>query len=414
MSLTKIEKLTPEQEARLVSYRAEWFSVGTCTDRANREKAETAIKAMYRRIGKPEPKHFLWCASPATSLLGLHVLKSGKLPELGASLRASLWASLWASLRDSLWASLGDSLRDSLWASLGDSLGDSLWASLGDSLGDSLRDSLGDSLRASLRDSLWASLGASLRASLRDSLWASLGASLRASLGASLGDSLANSWWGQHEAYWISFYLFCRDVLGIKYQDQKSADLDLWRDIAQSCCWWFPYENGCVISERPTVVKMEARPNLPERIHCADGPAIAFADGWQVFAWKGVRVTERIIMQPETITVAEVLAEKNAELRRILMERYDEKRFMEDCGAKILDSAIQPMPQSQGQDALNELLAIDLPGDPDGRLVMLRVIDPSTLRRYLLRVPPDMRTVRQALAWTFDVPEKEYVLAQES
>ncbi len=34
--------------------------------------------------------------------------------------------------------------------------------------------------------------------------------------------------------------------------------------------------------------------------------------------------------------------------------------------------------------------------------------DASTPRRYLLRVPPEMRRVRQAKAWTFGVSEEEY------
>jgi hypothetical protein len=111
-----IEKLTPEQENRLPEFREEWLRIGTCTDPADRPRAEAAIAKMYAAIGEPAPA-FVWVDSPLSANILMNLLKKNK----EASLRASLRDSLWASLRDSLWASLRDSLRDSLWASLRDS-----------------------------------------------------------------------------------------------------------------------------------------------------------------------------------------------------------------------------------------------------------------------------------------------------
>jgi len=41
-------------------------------------------------------------------------------------------------------------------------------------------------------------------------------------------------------------------------------------------------------------------------------------------------------------------------------------------------------------------------------MVMVKVIDSTTNNIYLLRVPPDMQTVSQAVAWTFDMNKEEY------
>src|SRR5262249_3700986 len=43
--------------------------------------------------------------------------------------------------------------------------------------------------------------------------------------------------------------------------------------------------------------------------------------------WRGVPVDARIVFRPETITTAEILAERNAELRRVLLERFGFERF---------------------------------------------------------------------------------------
>jgi hypothetical protein len=111
----------------------------------------------------------------------------------------------------------------------------------------------------------------------------------------------------------------------------------------------------------------------------------------------GVPIDARIAFQPETITVAEVLAESNAELRRVLLERMGYDAFLNQVAATTLD-------RDRDLGGERRLLKVDLAGDEP--LVCIAVICPSTGRRYLIRVPPSMRTCRQAAAWIagFDNP----------
>lgn len=113
--------------------------------------------------------------------------------------------------------------------------------------------------------------------------------------------------------------------------------------------------------------------------------------------WNGVEIDERIAFRPESIAVEEVLNEPNAELRRVLMERYGLDRFMLDADAEVLDEDRDP-------GGVRKLLRVAMDDDED--LVCVMVHCPSTGGRYLLRVPPDMKTCHQAIAWTagFDDP----------
>jgi hypothetical protein len=106
--------------------------------------------------------------------------------------------------------------------------------------------------------------------------------------------------------------------------------------------------------------------------------------------WRGVPIDERIAFRPETITAAEVLNEPNAELRRVLMERMGCEAFLQEADAEVLDT---------DTDAGGErrLLRVPLEGDED--LVCVSVFCRSTGRQYVLRVPPGIRTCRQAAAW---------------
>lgn len=113
--------------------------------------------------------------------------------------------------------------------------------------------------------------------------------------------------------------------------------------------------------------------------------------------WGGVEVGGRIIFHPETLRVGEVIAEENVEVRRVMIERMGYERFLREGGARIVD-------EDEDAGGPRQLLRMIVPGDEP--VVCVAVRCPSTGNRYLLRVPPEMRTCRQAVAWTagFDDP----------
>jgi hypothetical protein len=114
--------------------------------------------------------------------------------------------------------------------------------------------------------------------------------------------------------------------------------------------------------------------------------------------WAGINVDRRTAFHPESIQVAEVLSEKNAERRRVMLERYGFGRFLKDAGAELRDRDRDPGGERQ-------LMRIELPGDED--LVAMSCFCPSTGRQYIIRVPPATTTCRQAAAWIagFDNPD---------
>jgi len=106
--------------------------------------------------------------------------------------------------------------------------------------------------------------------------------------------------------------------------------------------------------------------------------------------WRGVRVDERIAFRPDELTARDALNEKNAERRRVMIERIGYHRFAAESGAKTLDEDTDPGGE-------RKLLHMALSGDEP--LVGLSCRCPSTGRHYFLRVPPNMKTCHQAAAW---------------
>ncbi|MCB1606131.1 MAG: hypothetical protein KDI71_04010 [Xanthomonadales bacterium] len=113
--------------------------------------------------------------------------------------------------------------------------------------------------------------------------------------------------------------------------------------------------------------------------------------------WRGVRIDQRVAFQPESLTASEILQERNAELRRVKIERMGALEFAQQANAQVLDEDRDP-------GGPRRLLRIDL--QEDEPLVGLNCRCPSTGREYLLRVPPQMKSCHQAAAWIagFDDP----------
>ena len=93
---------------------------------------------------------------------------------------------------------------------------------------------------------------------------------------------------------------------------------------------------------------------------------------------------------------------KNAAIRRICLEELGYARFLSQIEHEVVD-----------QDGEQEL--VKLRWHPrEEVLVLVKVKCPSTGAFYTLRVPPRMKTVKAAIAWTFGISADDYTPVKET
>jgi hypothetical protein len=127
-----------------------------------------------------------------------------------------------------------------------------------------------------------------------------------------------------------------------------------------------------------------------------------------------VRVPRYVIEDPAQIDVARIGAETNAEIRRVMIERYRHGENVSGSAAYVRDSGAKRLDHDE---RFGTLWRRDLPNDEP--IVMIEVINSTPepdgrFKRYWLRVPPDTKTAHEAVAWTFGVPAKDYAPAVET
>lgn len=168
--------------------------------------------------------------------------------------------------------------------------------------------------------------------------------------------------------------------------------------VAGEAGWWWPYENLAIVSGRPREVHRDDA----GRLHRGDGPALAYDGRFELHAWRGMPLPAGFIESLSAGPLARdrIAREPNAELRRVMLECYGFDRYLAETGA-------QPL----GRDEAGVLWRIALPRDEP--VVMVEVVNATpepdgTHRTYWLRVPPNTRTAREGVAWTFGLTEQEY------
>jgi len=134
---------------------------------------------------------------------------------------------------------------------------------------------------------------------------------------------------------------------------------------------------------------------LAKQLHSTEGPAVAWPEGeHQYYFLNGVNVPREIVETPaRELDPRTLLHESNAEVRREIVRKVGIERVCEALDAKCLDRS-----------GNYELLLLDL---QDGRTrPFLKMKNPSVGVYHIEGVPPECRTVAEALAWRnqSDVP----------
>lgn len=235
-------------------------------------------------------------------------------------------------------------------------------------------------------------------------------------------------------ASWASFLQAARDVLGLQLPVHEKYQA--WEDCAMHGGFRVLHEEFCMVSDFPVRIHKDAQ----NRPHNDNGPSHEWRDGWKLYHIHGRRIDGWIIEHPERITVQAIDAERNAEVRRIMIEKYGTSRYLLDSGARQIqcdDFGVLYRKELRDDEPIVMIRVLNSTPEPDGiltrkqaeevfgeaavmrRLDTMRAIgvpvpDEPLFKEYFLRVPPNTRTAHEGVAWSFGHTPETYSPSIES
>lgn len=194
---------------------------------------------------------------------------------------------------------------------------------------------------------------------------------------------------GSHDCYWLGFYDYMFNVL--KLPDNRLAPL---MELVQHCGWWAAYDDTVIFQDRPQHIKLDEQ----NRLHCSDGPAILYRDGYTVYAWRGVRIPREWLAEPGSLTPQDALQWRNVEQRNAACQILGWDKILSALDAKVIDE--DPLPQ------FGTLLEAELPDHGKQRFLRAKC---GTGRDVVLLIDDmSINTARAAGAYTYGIPVENY------
>ena len=331
--MSLIEKLTPEQEALIPVYREKWRAIALSTERIDREKAAEAVKLVYAAMGKEDPEIiFVDSLYGAMKYVNQLDIPSGyTLIDEICDLRQDFenQHDFYTQFSRELSSKLGsewDELKKEIF---------SLYMTP-DYMG-------GD-------PDEWESLPDFIQ-----------------------------------PIEWIRCFFICYDfdfsVLSFSHNQEIWQALE---SLFKYCGRVLPYKNICIVCDRPLHLRLDNQ----NRLHAEGEPAIEYADGFSLYFYHDVTLPEKYgKIHPEQWQAEWLLSEKNAELRRVLIQGIGYARIYQELQAIELDNWQE-----------YTLLKIDNNVDIEP-IYLLKMTCPSTGFIHALRVPPNINSAREAISW---------------
>lgn len=120
-------------------------------------------------------------------------------------------------------------------------------------------------------------------------------------------------------------------------------------DLAYHVDRLFPFRNVALAVRPATTVALDAE----YRPHAEGGPALAWADGTRVYAWRGRLTDEDLVDERTRLTLPRIANETDPDRRRLLIERYGLGRFLAERRASPIQT-----------DECGTLYRLEQPGEP--------------------------------------------------
>jgi hypothetical protein len=194
---------------------------------------------------------------------------------------------------------------------------------------------------------------------------------------------------GNHWSAWVSYLSFFRVVAKLPIDYSKWVHYE---NAAIHGGPRFMHEKFCIVADRTEFIHRDAA-NLPHRI---DGPFCQYRDGIKLYAVHGTTVPAEWIEDRANVDPTLALTHPNIEQRRALCEILGWEKVV----SKLSPTVIHEDPDPE----MGKLIEVTLPDA--GKCRFLRV-QCGTGRTFTLPVPVEMKTAREANAWSYGLSAEQ-------
>ena len=377
----RINKLTDEQKSHMDEHADKWIAYGLNTEPADFDQAVEGIKACYEFAGLKWHGNVVRVSSPLVMALA---------GPIASTILAQMKNAPDDVVDDAVDVAVDDAVDVAVSGAVSGAVDVAVDVAVGDAVSDAVDVAVRDAVSGAVSDAVRKIPSSSFREVIRRTY---------------------SRYTGGYWSYWVGWSTFFRDFTGLELDNNLWDRSRAFEQTIANAGWWWPHKDFVIVCDRPREIHREQvgdRGWNSHRLHNERGPAISWRDDWALYFVHGVRVTEQIVLRPETLTTEQIMKEDNAEVRRIMCEKMGWEKFIHEAKLKLIHECDDPanMP--------NKLRLYDTPEQVLGVPVRLLSVVNATpklngeIPRYAITVPAEIDSALAGAAWSFDVSIEQY------
>lgn len=397
--MSVINDLPKNLEDAVPTILEKWLSIGLNTETADRHKAEMGCDLAYEAIGLTPPKLKMWLQSPREGVVASMLLNGAMQSRLKLSAQCrnniliKLKTHLSDSLRDQIKSELIVPLASRIWDQIGAHIWDQICSEFETLEYESNQDNIGRRLKK-MKD---MPTDLRFKSHFIDQTFMQISAQLKNQIieksPTKISDHISLANYGQHDGFWLGYLSALKELVP---EIEKISGLML---VAENCGWWWRFDKTAIFTDRPQKLSFDEN----HKLHCEDGPAIEYRDGFKVYAWHGIRIDADLIENKNAITFERISNEPNTEIALCMIEIIGQDKFLKQCNAEKVH-----------EDEWGKLWRADIGHDQPYMAVEVVNSTPEpdgTFKTYFLSVHPELRPIPDVEEGEFEYGEPQELTA---
>ena len=210
---------------------------------------------------------------------------------------------------------------------------------------------------------------------------------------------------GQWDASWLATADYFATIFGNEHCQKLTG---LMQAVA-SCGFVWVKHDKVIYCDRPEIAKFDDQ----GRLHCEDGPAIQFRDGWGYYYMSGIPVSEYYGKMPaDEIKLDEVLQLRNSDMRMAIIKKIGLTRLLATTKHRVISEAHgnSLIEFKLGDYLYLRALRLKWQDKVGEKETMLTV--PRLARQFGEECPDNIRDCEQVRRWTLGWPKEAIAVAE--
>jgi hypothetical protein len=260
-----LTKLTDEQKNAIPEHVKKWIAIGLRTGETDKKTFEAAARKCYEHAELNPNVPIVWVKSPIVGAFAastanlifskMKISRDAVDDAVAGAVRGAVRGAVTGAVRDAVDGAVADAVADAVAGAVHDA------GAVRDAVDGAVTDAVSDAVYDAVRDSV--------------------------------GVKITWHYWmgGQLWAAWAAYVNYFIDVCGIDFNKNIYSRAMAYQDTVMSAAYWWPNSKFIIACERPAKILL----NSNGQLHCENGQAIEWPDGWGLWMLNGVRVPPVIL-----------------------------------------------------------------------------------------------------------------------